>query len=114
MTSASFTLRATTTASTKRSPSLASGKIGAAVEEIASLKCYPLVQLRDPALIERYATKAASLVYETFMQDGVDIVGGDVLVISSTDYLVVGVNAYPWPGPGGDRLHVIVEEIVTL
>lgn len=114
MTSAGFTLRATTSASTKRSPTLAGGKVGAAVENIASLKCYPLVQLRDPALVERYATKAASLIYETFVQDGVDVLAGDVLVISGTDYLVVGVNAYPWPGPGGNRLHIIVEEVQTL
>jgi len=70
--------------------------------------------VRDPALVERFATKAASLVYETFVQDGVDVLAGDVLVIDSTDYLVVGVNAYPWPGPGGNRLHVIVEEVQTL
>ena len=114
MTSAGFTLRATTTASTKRSPALAGGKVGAPVEEIADLACYPLVQLSDPALVERFATKAASLVYETFVQDGVDIQTGDVLVISGTDYLVVGVNAYPWPGPGGNRLHVIVEGVQTL
>lgn len=114
MTSASFTLRATTTASTKRSPALASGKVGAATENIASLKCYPLVQLSDPALVERFATKAASLVYETFVQDGVDVLIGDVLVVDSIDYLVVGVNSYPWPGPGGNRLHVIVEEVQTL
>lgn len=114
MTSAAFTLRATTTASTKRSPTLAGGKVGMAVEEIASLKCYPLVQLRDPALVERFATKAASLVYETFIQDGVDVLAGDVLVISSTNYLVVGVNSYSWPGPGGNRLHIIVEGVQTL
>jgi len=114
MTSAAFTLRATATASTKRSPTLASGKVGAATENVASLACFPLVQLRDPALVEQYATKAASLVYETFVQDGVDILAGDVLVISSTDYLVVGVNLYPWPGPGGSRLHIIVEEVQTL
>ena len=114
MTSASFTLRATTTASTKRSPTAAGGKTGAAVEEIASLKCYPLVQVRDPELIAQYATKAASLVYETFVQDGVDIVAGDILVIGSTEYPVRGVNAYPWPAGGGDRLHIIVEEVKTL
>ncbi len=114
MTGASFTLRASTTASTKRSPTLSGGKVGAAVEEVASLKCYPLVQLRDPALVEQFATKAASLVYETFVQDGVDILAGDVLVVDSTDYLVVGVNAYPWRGPGNDRLHVIVEGVQTL
>ena len=114
MTSAAFTLRATTTASTKRSPTLAGGKVGEAIEEVPSLKCYPLVQLRDPALVERYATKAASLVYETFVQDGVDILAGDVLVVASTGYLVVGVNSYPWPGPGGNRLHVIVEGVQTL
>ena len=114
MTSASFALRASTTASTKRSPTLADGKVGAMAEEVASLKCYPLVQLSDPALVERFATKAASLVYETFVQDGVDILAGDVLIVDSTDYLVVGVNAYPWPGPGGNRLHVIVEEVQTL
>ena len=114
MTSASFTLRATATASTKRSPMLADGKVGLPIEELPSLKCYPLVQVRDPALVEQFATKAASLVYETFVQDGLDILAGDVLVIGSTDYLVVGVNAYPWPGPGGDRLHVIVEGVQTL
>lgn len=114
MPSASFALRATQTASTKRSPALAGGKVGAPIEEVPSLKCYPLVQLSDPALVERFATKAVSLVYETFVQDGLDIVAGDVLVISSTDYLVVGVNSYPWPGPGGNRLHVIVEGVQTL
>jgi len=114
MASASFTLRATTTASTKRSPSLSGGKVGAATENVVSLRCYPLVQLSDPALVERFATKAASIVYETFVQDGVDISTGDVLVVDSTDYLVVGVNSYPWPGPGGNRLHVIVEEVQTL
>jgi len=114
MTSAGFTLRATTTASTKRSPTLAGGKVGVATENVASLKCYPPVQIGDPALVERYATKAASLIYETFVQDGVDILAGDVLVIDSTDYLVVGVNAYPWPAGGGDRLHVIIEGVQTL
>ena len=114
MTSAAFTLRATTTASTKRSPTLAGGKVGAATENVTRLKCYPLVQLRDPALVAQYATKAASLIYETFIQDDVDVLAGDVLVISGIDYLVVGVNAYPWPGPGGDRLHVIVEGVQTL
>lgn len=113
MTSASFTLRATATASTKRSPSESGGKVGAAVENVSNLACYPLVQVSDPALVEQFATKAASLIYETFIQDGVDILAGDVLVISSTDYLVVGVNSYPWSGPGNDRLHVIVEEVKT-
>lgn len=114
MTSASFALRATTTASTKRSPTATGGKTGAAVENIASFKCYPPVQLRDPALVTQYATKAASLIYETFVQDGVDILAGDVLVIDSIDYLVVGVNSYPWPGPGGNRLHIIIEGVQTL
>lgn len=114
MTSASFTLRATTTASTKRSPTASGGKTGAAVEHIASFKCYPRVQLSDPALVERFATKAASLVYETFAQDGLDILAGDIYIENGADFLIVGVNAYPWPGPGGDRLHIIVEEVQTL
>jgi len=114
MTSAGFTLRATTTASTKRSPTLADGKVGVAVEHIASFQCYPPVQIGDPALVERYATKAASLIYETFAQDGLDILAGDIYVEDSTDYLIVGVNAYPWPAGGGDRLHVIIEGVQTL
>ena len=64
--------------------------------------------------MERYATKAASLVYETFAQDGLDILAGDIHIMDSTDYLVVGVNSYPWPGPGGNRLHIIIEAVQTL
>ena len=114
MTSASFTLRATETASTKRSPSLSGGKVGAAVENIASLKCYPPVQLRDPALVAHFATKATSLVYETFVQDGLDIVEGDFLVLDGLDNPIRGVSSYPWHGPGGNRLHIIFEEVQTL
>ena len=114
MTSASFALRATTTASTKRSPALASGKVGAAVEHIASFKCYPPVQLSDPALASHFATKATSLIYETFAQDGLDIVEGDFLVLNDLDNPIRGVNSYPWPGPGGNRLHIIFEEVQTL
>lgn len=113
MTSAGFTLRATITASTTRSPTASGGKTGEATTSIASLKCWPLVQVRDPALVAQYATKAASLIHETFVQDGLDILAGDFLIIGSTTYPIRGVNSYPWRGGGGDRLHLIVEEIKT-
>ncbi len=114
MTSAAFTLRATQTASILRSPAKVGGKIGAPVEHIASLKCYPLVQVGDPKLVERYATHSNSLISETYVQGGLDIVGGDFMVIDGKTLAVCGVNRHPWPPDGLDRLHIIVEEIKTL
>ena len=113
MSSAAFTLRASVTASTLRSPAASGNKIGPATTQIASLKIYPLVQVHEPGLVQQYATKANSLIHETFAQDGLDIVGGDILVIGTTEYPIRGANAYPWPAGGGDRLHIIVEEIKT-
>lgn len=110
MSDKAFALFATVTASTKRRPDAASGLIGAAAEKIASLKCLPLdpvdAELRQR--IPRLAGKEELL--ETFVQAGLDIIEGDILVVSSTEYPIRAVEDWYWPGDKLDYLRLVVEQ----
>lgn len=107
-----FSLFATVTASTKRSPAAAGGKRGVPVENIASLSCTPL----DPLTPEIAHTIGASLPYEglqTFTEAGLDILPGDLLVIGSTEYRVSAVGEWYWPIDKLDTNFYILEEILV-
>jgi hypothetical protein len=112
MSSKSFSLRASTTASTKRPPAVSSGKRGTPETNIANLSCYPLAPAM-PELVDRLGLNAQGVYWETFTQGGLDIVNGDYLVIGTTEYPVRAAASWPWPPGGGDRLHLVVEEIKT-
>ena len=101
---------ATVTASTKRRPSASSGLIGAAATNLSSLSCTPLdpvdAELRQR--IPRLAGKEELL--ETFCEGGLDIVEGDTLVVSSTDYPIRAVEDWYWPGDQENYLRLVVEQ----
>jgi hypothetical protein len=112
MADATFSLMATTTASTKRPPDVSGGKRTAPAQNIASLSCYPLVPV-DAQLRERMHTEGMAKLWQTFVQGGLDILEGDLLVIGSTEYPVRYVEEWDWFPDSADRLLIVVEELKT-
>lgn len=93
--SRAFTLMATITASTKRSPAVSSGKRGAPTTNIASLSCFPL----DPItaeISERLGIETPHEVLHTFVEGGLDIREGDLLVVGSDEYPIKAVEDWDW------------------
>lgn len=84
MTSNTFARIATETASTKRPPSIVSGKAGAPVTSIASLKCTrPVTPSNSRELEQTLNLGTLATVKVCYVQDNLDIKTGDVLVIAS-------------------------------
>jgi hypothetical protein len=110
----SFTRMATVTASTKRPPALdADGQRGEPETHLAELFCTPLdpadsEQARDLALRLRQVLDSPFKILETFVGTGLDIVEGDVLVVSGREYPIRGVN--PWVWRGAEYLHLLLED----
>lgn len=114
MVSKSLGLLQTVTASTLRRPDIgADKKRGAATENVASLSCTPLDPLTDPNLIQRFGTQAGTEILVTYVQGGLDIVEGDILVVSSAEYPIRAVGDWTWRPAGTDYQMLIVEEIKT-
>ena len=112
MTSLSFKLMATVTASTTRAPSISGGKRGVAVENLSTLKCTPLDPV-DADIREQFATATPMELRQTFCQGGLDIIEGDVLVVSSASYRIRAAGEWKWEFDSTDYLHLILEEIKT-
>jgi hypothetical protein len=59
---------ATVTASTKRSPAISGGKVGAPVTSVASLRCSPLDPV-DPELRQRLSLETPHELLQTYVPD---------------------------------------------
>lgn len=108
--SAGFTKMATVTASTKRSPAVSGGKRGAATENIASLKCTPL----DPVtaeVAERFGLQTPHERLTCFTEGDLDILEGDILVVSSVDYPIKAVGEWTWPRSTTEYKQLILEQL---
>ena len=112
MGSAGFTRMATVSASTKRPPAVSGGKRGSPVTQVASLSCLPLDPV-DPELRERLGLETAHELLQTFVQGGLDIQEGDVLVVGGTEYPIRAVADWRWPPDEADYLQLILEELKT-
>ena len=112
MTSKTFTLMATVTASTKRPPAISGSKRGTPVANITSLVCFPLDPV-DSEVRARMGTQGPMELLQTFTQGGLDIQEGDLLVVSSTEYIIRSVGNWTWPLDSADYLHLVIEEIKT-
>ena len=108
--SASFTKLASITASTKRNPDVASGKVGAAVTNLSSISITPLYPVNSDTA-NRFGLDNPFEYKECFAQDGLDILKGDYLVVDSEEYPIRFVELWAWPPDGENRLHLIVEDI---
>jgi len=104
MTSKSFARAANVTASTKRPPTIASGKRGAPTTNISSLSCTPLDPI-NPELRQRLGLDTPHELLQTFVDTALDIREGDIFVVSSTEYPIravgdwattAGMPAYKW------------------
>ena len=105
-----FTLMATVTGSTKRTPAVSSGKFGVAVENIASLKCFPL----DPVSAEiatRMGLDTPLELLQTFVEGGLDIVEGDILTVAGKDYPIKAVSDWLWREDNANYLRLILEQL---
>lgn len=107
---------ATVTASTKRSPAVSGGKVGSPVVNLASVLVVPLLPLSG-SLIEEAQLKNPrehKVTYAFANSSNVlpDIVEGDILVISSVEYLVNYVKEYERPTEGS-YLEIIVQKRVV-
>jgi hypothetical protein len=104
VTSKSFARAANVTASTKRPPTISSGKRGVPATNLSSLSCFPLDPV-DPELKQRLSLDSPHELLQTFVDPDLDIVEGDILTVSSVDYPVRAVGdwsatasmpAYKW------------------
>ena len=105
-----FGLLASVTASTKRAPTISSGKRGAAAENLASLKCTNLFPV-DPEIRQRMILKTPNELLEAWVEGGLDILEGDILVVGSTEYPIRAVAEWYWPEDDANYLHLILEEL---
>lgn len=97
----------TVTASTKRSPVIASGKRGTPATQVSSLLCTPLDPV-DPELRQRLALNTPHELLETFTKE-TGIVEGDILVVGSNEYPIRSCAEWEWRGSYFRRL--VVEDL---
>jgi hypothetical protein len=107
--SASFSKLATTTASTKRA-AYSSGKFTAPVTSIASLSCTPLVPVQQRTVATAGLETPVDM-FETYVQGGLDIVAGDILLVGSIEYNVVWVGQWYWRPAATNTLQLVVQRM---
>lgn len=92
-----FTLMADTTASTKRRATADGNELfQAPAENITSLACTPIDSMSAELAISLGLTGAPFTTFQTFVQSGLDIVAGDVLVVGSQEYDIRAIEPYEW------------------
>lgn len=98
MSDKTFTLLATVTASTKRRPTADDNALfDVPAANITSLSCTPLDPVTAEKALELGIGPGAPFNYfQTFVQGGLDIIAGDVLTVSSTDYDIRAIEPYQW------------------
>lgn len=84
----------TVTASTKRNPAPAGGKVGVPVAKLTTLKIMPLVPAPIDVL-EYYRLRSARDVFVTYAEGAPDILEGDILTVAGTDYNVHAAGSWP-------------------
>lgn len=104
----SFDHLATVSASTKRNPAVAGGKVGEPVVYLTDLNILPLMPV-SKEIQERYQIKSPRLSYTTYISGNPDIAHGDVLTVDTVDYNVIAAS--PWNGKW-DFIELVVEKVV--
>ena len=107
--SASFDKLATTTASTKRSSVSGAGVRTGFATNLSSLSCTPLAPA-SADIVKALDLETPYTVMQTFVDDGLDIIAGDLFVVGSDEYEVRAVEKWPWSPSGSTRLRVILQE----
>lgn len=105
-----FSRLATVTASTKRAATLSGGKRGSPEIHLASLACLPLDPV-DAEVRQRLALDSPHELVQTFVQGGLDIVEGDLLVVGGTEYPIRAVEDWTWPMDRAAYHRLVLEEL---
>ena len=111
MTDKTFTLMASTTASTKRRAVADDDDwFQAPAANIGSLKCTP-IDAMSPELTISAGLGAPFTIYQTFVQSGLDIIAGDVLVVGSQEYDIRATEPYQWtPDSSAVYMRLVLEK----
>lgn len=104
MTSASFSALATVPANTKRA-TVSGGKRGTATAYLVGLSILPLDPV-DAELRQRQDLQSNYRVFQTMVEGDLDIIIGDVLTVSGTDYKIIGVEKWTYEDAYNMRLFV--------
>ncbi len=91
---------------------MSGGKRKAPVTCVDSLSCTPLDPV-DPELRGRLGLETAHELLQTFVQGGLDIQEGDILVVGETEYPIRAVADWQWPPDGVDFLQLVLEDLKT-
>ena len=107
-----FTLMASTTASTERRANADANEFfQAPVENIASLACTPVDALDPEIAIHAGLIGAPFTAFQVFVQSGLDIIAGDVLVVGSQDYYIRSIEPYEWtPDSAAVYMRLVLEK----
>ena len=107
-----FTLMASTTASTKRRPDADVNELfQVPATSIASLKCTPIDALDPEIAIHAGLIGAPFTAFQAFVQSGLDIVAGDVLVVGSQEYDIRSIEPYEWtPDSAAVYMRLVLEK----
>ena len=103
---------ASTTASTKRRAAAdVNDLFSAPAANIASLACLPIDALDPEIAIHANLTGAPFTAFQTFVQSGLDIVAGDVLVVGSQEYDIRSIEPYEWtPDSAAVYMRLVLEK----
>lgn len=99
----------TQTASTKRSPAVAGGKVGAQVTHLTSILIMPLMPAGEDIRAE-VALNSPREAKETYCCED-DIIEGDHLVVKGVEYIIRWVGEWPWPDASENFHRLVVEEV---
>lgn len=105
MASPSFLKMAIVTASTKRA-TMSGALQGPPIANLSGIKCTPLDPV-DAETLTRLKLDSAYQLRQAFTDASLDIVKGDVLIVSSVEYPIKAVETWSWRG--SNYLRLVVE-----
>lgn len=105
---AGFGRAATLEASTKRPTALVSGRRGTPALHLASIRVTPLDPV-DAETRQRLALNTPHELLQAFVDGGLDIVEGDLLVVDGVEYPVRSAGQWAWRG--SEFVHLVLEEL---
>lgn len=91
---ASFARLATATASTKRNPAAAGGKVGVPVAKLASINIVPPMPVSSE-IAAYYRLQSPREAFVSYTEGTPDLLEGDILTTGAVDYRVVAAGLWP-------------------
>lgn len=110
MISGSFAKLATVTATTQRMGAVVGGLSGDMADSVVGFKCTPLDPL-TPEIAQMAGIENFAEILQTYCQDGLDILEGDILITGGITYKIRAVGQWHWRPTDVNTLMLILEEV---